>query len=48
MESEQEVKELEEKLKNSEVKTLSLKWRIILLIIIVLIFVGGYLIGEVI
>ena len=42
METDKEVKELEEKLKNAEVKTFSLKWRIILLIIIILIFVGGY------
>jgi len=44
-ETDQEVKELEETLENSEVKEISLKWRIIILIVIILVFVGGYLLG---
>ena len=44
-ETEQEVKELEETLRNSEIKEISLKWRIIILIVIILVFVGGYLLS---
>ena len=48
METDKEVKELEETLKDSVIKTLSLKWRISLLIIIILVIVGSYFLGKVV
>lgn len=42
METDQEVKELEEKLKHVTIKKISIWKRIGLLILILLVFIGGY------
>ena len=46
METDQEVKELEEKLNKMTIKPLSFFWRIILLLIIIAVIAGGYYIAN--
>ena len=42
METEQEIKELKENLKKVKINPLDLKWRIILLVLVICLIIGGY------